>query len=175
MKEIYRELANKFLEANQNPKLYKKFAFTMEDLQDKPEVLEEIVEYLEKHKEKYVDYRILKWVDEATFTPQIMLELTLTSEYSEHINFENEKFIKYFYQRHESQFEIIKRDISHEELQYMAGIKDEQEALDHLINVHGLKIDKNRFYSADIITEVFQEGKENQRLLKPQLIIRLTQ
>jgi hypothetical protein len=57
----------------------------------------------------------------------------------------------------------------------MAGIKDEQEALDHLINVHGLKIDKNRFYSADIITEVFQEGKENQRLLKPQLIIRLTQ
>lgn len=81
MKAIYKELANKFLEAAEKPKLYKKFNFSREDLQDNPKVLDEIADYLEEHKEKIADYRVLTFIDEMTFAPKIMLEMDLLAPF----------------------------------------------------------------------------------------------
>jgi hypothetical protein len=87
---------------------------------------------------------------------------------------ELDEFIEYFNKKHEEQFDIIRCEISHEEIQNLSQYKDIDEALDYLINIHHLEIDKTKFHSVEIITEVFQEGKENKKLIKPQLIIRLT-
>lgn len=173
MKNIYRELANKFFEANQSPKIYKKFSFTMEDIQDNPEVMEKIVEYLEKHQDEYEDYRILKWVDETTFAPQVMLEITPKGEILSLMITDIDKFVDYFNKRHESQFEIIKIEISHEELMSLSGYQEINEAIDYLNSIHDLKIDKEKFHSIEVITEMFQEAEGNQRLKKPEIVIRM--
>ena len=153
MKEIYKELAEKFLEVKNNPKLCKRFSFSMEDLQDNPEVVEEIVDYLELHKGKYQDYRVIKWIDEATFSPRVMLEITPTELYLESMRSEYDNFVNYFYQKHEEQFEIVRIKISHEEVQNLHNFDDMDTALDYLLEVYKITNDKNKFHSAEIITE----------------------
>lgn len=153
MKEIYKELAEKFLEVKNNPKLCKHFSFSMEDLQDNPKVVEEIVDYLELHKGKYQDYRVIKWIDEATFSPRVMLEITPTELYLESMRSEYDSFVNYFYQKHEEQFEIVRIKISHEEVQNLHNFDDMDTALDYLLEVYKITNDKNKFHSAEIITE----------------------
>lgn len=171
MKTIYKELANKFLESTQNPKLYKKFNFSREDLQDNPKILDEIADYLEEHKEKIADYRVLSWNDEMTFAPKIMLEMELVEGFK--IFNGNLQIFEYFHEKYENHFDIIRHSISHEELMAMSAMSTNDEGLDYLIDIHGLDINKEKVYSIEVITEVLQEGKENKRLLKPQLNIKL--
>lgn len=68
------------------PTLKKFFSFSLEDLQDNPEeCLKEIEDYLEKHKDKIVDFSFDSWIDEETFRPILMMKMYLVESLSMHI------------------------------------------------------------------------------------------
>ena len=79
--EIYNQLIERLQQSVDQPSLYKFFYFTMEDLQDYPDRLMEIADYIERHKGSYEDFRIHTWVDSETFKPMIMLQLYPNAEY----------------------------------------------------------------------------------------------
>lgn len=60
-----------------SPCIYKTFDYTIEDLQDNPECLNKIVEYLDLHSDKYEDFDIHFLVQPETFTPSIVIQLYL--------------------------------------------------------------------------------------------------
>lgn len=73
-----REIIFKKLEEVQRsvPSINKFFIFNLEDLEDNPEsCLNQIEEYLEKHKDKVKDIEFETWIDEETFCPVVMLKM----------------------------------------------------------------------------------------------------
>ena len=72
-----KEILIQKLKDNNSPRLYKRFSISMEDLQDNPIKLLEVVTYLDMHKDKIDSYNIHNWVDEMTMSPMIMLEMFL--------------------------------------------------------------------------------------------------
>jgi len=80
------------------PSIYKHFHFTMEDLQDNPDRLKEIADYLKKYTGNYEDFRIHTWVDSETFRPMIMLELILNEEWRKHMKPLSGLILKYYQQ-----------------------------------------------------------------------------
>lgn len=79
--EIYNQLIDRLQQSVDRPSVYKFFQFTMEDLQDYPDRLQEIAVFLERHTGNYEDFRIHTWVDSETFKPMIMLQLYPNKEY----------------------------------------------------------------------------------------------
>lgn len=68
------------------PTLKKFFVFTLEDLQDDPEgCLEVLEDYLETNKDKIEDFEFETWIDEATFSPVLMMKITLVPDMSLHL------------------------------------------------------------------------------------------
>jgi len=68
------------------PTLKKFFSFNLEDLQDNPEeCLKEIEDYLEKHKDKIVDFSFESWIDEETFRPILMMKMYLVESLAMHL------------------------------------------------------------------------------------------
>lgn len=68
------------------PTLKKFFSFNIEDLQDNPEeCLKEMEDYLEKHKDKIVDFSFDTWIDEETFRPILMMKMYLVESLAIHL------------------------------------------------------------------------------------------
>lgn len=68
------------------PTINKFFTFTIEDLRDDPEgCLDAIESYLERHKDKIQDFSFESWIDEATFTPVLMMKMVPVPEISQHL------------------------------------------------------------------------------------------
>lgn len=70
------------------PKTLKKFfPFTMEDLTDDYEgCLDVIEEYIERHKDKILDFEFESWIDEVTMTPVLMMKMYLVPTIASHIS-----------------------------------------------------------------------------------------
>jgi len=83
--DIYDKIILCLQQSIDRPSIHKFFRFSAEDLQDNPDRLREIADYLSKHEGKYEDFSIDIWIDEETFRPMIMLKLTPTREYSQHM------------------------------------------------------------------------------------------
>lgn len=94
---IYEKLAERLQQSVDRPSIHKFFKYSLEDLQDNPDRLKEIADYLTTHEGKYTDFEFLTWIDEETFRPVFMLRLYLCEENAKHIvkNLER-KIIKYF-------------------------------------------------------------------------------
>lgn len=68
------------------PTLKKFFSFNLEDLQDNPEeCLKEIEGYLEKHKDKIVDFSFDQWIDVDTFRPILMMKMYVVESLAMHL------------------------------------------------------------------------------------------
>jgi hypothetical protein len=68
------------------PTLKKFFVFSLEDLQDDPEgCLEVIEDFLETNKNKIEDFEFENWIDEATFSPVLMMKVSLVPDMSLHL------------------------------------------------------------------------------------------
>ncbi len=81
MENTTQTLIDKLHVSIENPRLYKQFDFSMEELSDNPEIILKIVEYLEMHKDKITDFSIHTWTDSETFHNIIMLEVIPNEEY----------------------------------------------------------------------------------------------
>jgi hypothetical protein len=94
---VYEKLVERLQQSVDRPSIQKFFKYSLEDLQDNPDRLKEIADYLTTHEGKYTDFEILTWIDEETFKPVFMLRLYLSEEYAIHIqNNIEKKFIEYF-------------------------------------------------------------------------------
>jgi hypothetical protein len=68
------------------PTLKKFFVFSLEDLQDDQEgCLEVIEDFLESNKDKIEDFEFENWIDEATFSPVLMMKVSLVPDMSLHL------------------------------------------------------------------------------------------
>jgi len=85
MENTTQKLIGKLKGSIESPRLYKKFDFSMEELGDSPERILEVVEYLDMHKDKIIDYNIHTWTDSETFHTIIMLEVIPNEEYSKYM------------------------------------------------------------------------------------------
>jgi hypothetical protein len=91
-----RELIFKKIEELQRrqPTLKKFFVFSLEDLQDDPEgCLEVIEDFLEANKDKIEDFEFENWIDEATFSPVLMMKVSLVPDMSLHLT--NNKYFNH--------------------------------------------------------------------------------
>lgn len=85
METTIQKVINKLTHSVENPRLYKTFKFSMEDLQDSPERILEVVNYLEMHKDKIEDYVIHTWTDSESFSPVIMIEVIPNEEFRKYM------------------------------------------------------------------------------------------
>ena len=83
--EITDKIIDKLQKRITKPCLYKFFDYSLEELQDNPDCLRNIISYLELHEGKYEDFDIHTWIDAETFSPRIMIELLPIAEYRTHI------------------------------------------------------------------------------------------
>jgi len=81
----HNQIIERLQQSVDRPSIYKHFHFTLEDMQDNPDRLMEIADYLEKYKGNYENFRIHTWVDSDTLRPIIMIELTLNEELRKHM------------------------------------------------------------------------------------------
>jgi hypothetical protein len=85
MKHIYDQIIERLQQSVDRPSLYKFFKFSIEELQDDPDRLKQIAEYLQQHQGKYEDFEIHTWIDSETFKPVFMIQVYLSEEYRTHI------------------------------------------------------------------------------------------
>jgi viroplasmin and RNaseH domain-containing protein len=94
---IYDQIIEKLQQNASSPTIIKFFTYTIEELQDNPQNLESIVEYLQKHKDKWESFDIRTWIDEETFKPVIMIEITPIASLRKNINTSRiQKMINYY-------------------------------------------------------------------------------
>jgi hypothetical protein len=94
---LYDQIIEKLQQNASSPKITKFFKFSIEELQDNPQNLESIVEYLQKHQGKWESFDIRTWIDEETFKPVIMIEITPIAELSKHLDTSRiQKIINYY-------------------------------------------------------------------------------
>lgn len=68
------------------PTINKFFAFSIEDLRDDPDgCIDAIEEYLERHKDKIESFHFDSWIDEATFTPVLMMRMNPVPAIADHL------------------------------------------------------------------------------------------
>jgi len=96
---LYDQLIENLRQNASSPKIYKFFKFSIEELQDSPEKLESIVEYLEKHNGKWENFDIHTWIDEETFKPIIMLVLTPAADLQKHMSTKRIKSMINYYEK----------------------------------------------------------------------------
>ena len=97
---IYDQIIQRLQQGIDRPSIVKFYRFSLEELQDNPDCLKEIADYLSQHQGKYEDFEINTWVDEATFQPVFMLKLYLSKQFAPHIiHTRVEKTINYFQQQ----------------------------------------------------------------------------
>jgi hypothetical protein len=102
--DIYEKIIQCFQQSIDRPSIHKFFKYSLEDLQDNPDRLKEIADYLTKHEGKYSDFTIHTWIDEETFKPVFMLRLYLGEEYAKHaVPGMTAKFMQYFQNAKENQ------------------------------------------------------------------------
>jgi hypothetical protein len=101
---IYDQIIERLQQGIDRPSINKFYRFSIEELQDNPDRLKEIADYLSQHQDKYDDFEINTWIDEETFRPVFMLKLYLSKEFATHIvNTRIEKTIEYFQQQKTNQ------------------------------------------------------------------------
>ncbi len=97
MNYIYDKIIERLQQSVDRPSLTKFFKFNIEDLQDNPDRLKEIADYLKLHEGKYTDFNLDTWIDEETMKPVFMLKLYLVEDFAKHIiSTRTEKAIQYF-------------------------------------------------------------------------------
>lgn len=97
--DIYTKIIQCFQQSIDRPSIQKFYQYSLEELQDNPDRLKEIAEFLTTHKEKYEDFEIITWIDEKTFTPICMLRIYLRKDYADMIKPGiKEKIMKHFQQ-----------------------------------------------------------------------------
>lgn len=83
--KVYDKIISDLQQSIDTPSISKFFRYTLEELQDNPNCLQEIANFLITHEGKYTDFKITTWIDEEKFTPIIMLQLQLSEEWAAHI------------------------------------------------------------------------------------------
>jgi len=70
----------------QKPTINKFFTFSIEDLRDDPGgCIDAIEEYLERHHDKIENFTFDAWIDEATFTPVLMMRMNPVAAIANHL------------------------------------------------------------------------------------------
>lgn len=94
---IYDKIVERLQQSVDRPSIQKFFKYSIEELQDNPDSLKEIADYLSKHEGKYQDFDLINWLDEETFKTIFMLRLYLNDEYAAQVIRTREaKIIQYF-------------------------------------------------------------------------------
>jgi hypothetical protein len=75
MINIYNKIIDRLQQSIDRPSILKFFEFTIEELQDNPDRLRDIAEYLKLHEDKYEDFEIHTWIDSNTMKPVFMIKL----------------------------------------------------------------------------------------------------
>jgi len=97
---IYDQIIERLQQSVDRPSIQKFFEFSIEDLQDNPDRLKEIADYLTRHEGKYEDFEISTWIDPEKFKPIFMIKLYPTEEYRKHMSDSRLiKTIEYFQQQ----------------------------------------------------------------------------
>lgn len=99
---INNKIADRLQQSVERPSIFKFFQYTIEELQDHPDRLNNIADYLTLHKGKYEDFDIHTWIDPEKFEPVIMVQLYPNEEFRKHINTSRlQKMINYFQENQE--------------------------------------------------------------------------
>jgi len=102
MENIYNKLIERLQENIDQPAITKIFKYSIEDLQDNPDKLKEIVNYLKLHEGKYTDFNVHTWIDEETMRPIFMLQLYINESLAKHLVLTRlEKTIQYLLEQKE--------------------------------------------------------------------------
>lgn len=97
MKNITDKIISCLQQSIDRPSIYKFYKYSIEELQDNPDRLKEIADYLLLHQKKYEDFEIDTWIEEDTFKPVIMLRLYISKDYGKYIVTSRvQKLIQYF-------------------------------------------------------------------------------
>jgi hypothetical protein len=75
MINIYNKIIDRLQQSIDRPSIVKFFEFSIEELQDNPDRLRDIAEYLKLHEDKYEDFEIHTWIDSTTMKPVFMIKL----------------------------------------------------------------------------------------------------
>lgn len=94
---VYDKIIERLQQSVDRPSIYKFFDYSIEELQDNPDRLKEIADYLTLHDGKYDDFEISTWIDAKNFRPVFMIKLFPSEEYSKHMTDSRlRKVIDYF-------------------------------------------------------------------------------
>jgi hypothetical protein len=83
--DIYDKIIQCFQQSIDRPSIQKFYNYSLEELQDNPDRLKEIADFLTTHQEKYTDFEIITWIDEKTFAPILMLRMYPSEELAKHL------------------------------------------------------------------------------------------
>lgn len=83
--QLFDKIIEKLKKNTERPYLIKRFDFTLEDIQDNPDRLNDIIEYLERHTGKWEDFEILAQIDPDTFRPYVLLVMYLTKDLASYL------------------------------------------------------------------------------------------
>jgi len=85
--EIIDSIINKLENRVSRPYIIKKLNYTLEEIQDDPNKLKSIADYLETYSEKWEDFDIITYVDENNFSFIVLLIIYLTPELGAHLKY----------------------------------------------------------------------------------------
>lgn len=83
--QLFDKIIEKLKKNTERPYLIKRFDFTLEDLQDNPDQIKTIVDYLELHAGKWEDFEILAQINPDTFKPYVLLVMYLTKDLASYL------------------------------------------------------------------------------------------
>ena len=83
--QLFDKIIEKLKKNTERPYLIKRFDFTLEDLQDNPDQIKTIIDYLEFHAGKWEDFEILAQIDPGTFKPYVLLVMYLTKDLASYL------------------------------------------------------------------------------------------
>lgn len=91
-----KEILIQKLKDSKSSRVYKRFDISIEDLQDNPSKLHEVIIYLTMFQDRIESYNIHNWVDDVTMKPVILLEIFLKTEFEIHNKTMNDRIIHAF-------------------------------------------------------------------------------
>ena len=83
--QLFDKIIEKLKKRTERPYLVKRFDFTLEDLQDDPDQIKTIIDYLELHTGKWEDFEILAQIDPDTIKPYVLLIMYLTKDLASYL------------------------------------------------------------------------------------------
>jgi hypothetical protein len=83
--QLFDKIIEKLKKGTERPYLIKRFDFTLEDIQDNPDQIKNIIDYLESHLGKWEDFDILAQIDSETIKPYVLLILYVEKDLANHL------------------------------------------------------------------------------------------